>query len=446
MKFKIKHKIFFYSAFFFIIVFIALLYMRQLLLSDFHDFVEGSLEDKIYWVTNYLEQRYQDEKDLNKIAEDTARLALIVGLEVKIFDDRDVFITDTHNAFNKASPNIKKRLSSFYKQLKQTENHEFLAYPLFSQGEEIGTIEIRKIKDARTGIFVTRTNQFFIIATFIALLGALLFNYLISRSILSPLGLLYNATKNLAEGKRKIKIAMSTKDELGELIDSFNKMSNKLEEMEEVRKVSIAKFAHELRTPITIIQGEIEGALDGVITLSQERLLSLLEEIERLKKMVFSLEDLYKIQKKMKHIKKEEVDLRKLFQNLEKFFNNKFSEGTDIKFFIEVPENLKVFTDEELLKQMLYNLISNSINATEKGYIKVRAENRDNKLFIEIEDTGKGIKQEDIPYIFDPFYSNTDGMGVGLSIVKEIVELFNGSISVQSEIGVGTKITILLPH
>lgn len=445
MKVKIKYKIFCFTAFFFIIVFISLLYMRNLLLSDFNEFVEGGREDKIYWITNYLEQRYQEEKDFNKVAEDTARLALIIGLEVKIFNDNDILVTDTHKAFNNALPIIKKRLSSFYGKVEGAKNKEFVSYPLFSGGEEIGTIEIRKLDDEKAFMFVKRTNQFFLISISISIFGALLFNFLLMRSILNPLNLLHSATSMIGEGKKNIRIHSKTNDELGELIESFNLMANKLEKMEEIRKVSIAKFAHELRTPLTIIQGEIEGAIDGIITLSQDRLISLLEEIEKLKKMVFNLEALYKIQKKLRKVNKREVNLTSLFEDIKKVFHEKLLRDMNIEIIINVQKDLKIISDEELLNQMIFNLISNAVKATDKGFVKVNVLKEDETLIVQIEDTGRGIKEEDLPYIFDPFYSNTEGFGVGLTIVKEIVDILSGEISVHSEINRGTKVSIKIP-
>lgn len=419
--------------------------MRQLLLLDFNEFIEGNLEDKVYWITNYLEQRYQEEKDFKKVAEDSARLALIVGLEVKIFDDNDLLITDTHRAFNDALPIVKKRLKSVYEKIQtNATSKNFASYPLFSGGEEIGTIEVRKLNDDKTFLFVRRTNQFFLISLFISILGALFFNFLLIHSILKPLNLLHSATSKLGEGNRKVKIAFKPNDELGELIDSFNLMSSKLEKMEEIRKVSVAKFAHELRTPLTIIQGEIEGAIDGVVTLSKERLISLLEEVERLKKMVFELEDLYKIQKKVRKINKKEVNLSNLLEEIERTFSEFFIKNKNVKLIFNVSKDLKFYSDEDLLKQMLFNLISNAIKATDMGLIKVTIKKEEQIIFI-IEDTGKGIKEEDLPYIFDPFFGNTDGLGVGLAIVKEIVNILGGDISVESQLNKGTKIIVKIP-
>lgn len=445
MRIKIKYKIFGYSAFFFLTVFISLLYMRNLLLSDFNEFVEGSNEDKIYWVTNYLEQRYQEDKDFRRVAEDSARLALILGLEVKIFDDNDLLITDTHRVFDDASPIVKKRLKAIYEKIQTNSNKDFVSYPLFSGGEEIGTIEVRKLKDEKTFLFIKRTNTFFIISISISIIGSILFNFLLVYSILKPLNLLHTATTSLGEGDKKTKINFKSNDELGELIESFNMMTDKLKRMEEIRKVSIAKFAHELRTPLTIIQGEIEGAIDGVITLSKERLISLLEEVERLKKMVFDLEDLYKIQKKIKKINEKEITLFNLLEEMVRTFINKFLENKDIKFIIDVPKDLKIYSDEDLLKQMLFNLISNAVKATDRGFIKVTALREFENISFIVEDTGRGIKNEDIPYIFDPFYSNTDGLGVGLAIVKEIIDILGGKISIDSQLNKGTKIKIDIP-
>lgn len=421
--------------------------MRGLLLSDFKDFVEGEREDKIYWLTNYLEQRYQFEGQLTKkITEDIIRLAMIMGMEVKIFDDNEVLISDTDKAYLNSDELIRKRLVSYYKKIKEQAKEEYNSYPLYSGGEEIGTMEVRYAHlSPKSNLFLERSNSFFFVAIVIAFIGTVFFSFMLYRTILIPVEILYKATQKISYGDNKIRLEKVSNDELGHLFDAFNGMLERLKKMEEARKISVAKFAHELRTPLTIIQGELEGMMDGVLEMNNERISSIIEELTRLKKMVFELEALYRLEKKTKGMEKKDLNIKNLLENIKRHFDNYLEKNKNLEFIIECPKDLVVRFDEDLLKQLLLNLISNSINATKEGYIKVSVYISDRKLNIIVEDTGKGIDNKDLPFIFDPFYGKSEGLGIGLAIVREIVEILNGNIELESKTNLGTKFTILLP-
>jgi len=447
MSLNLKKKIFIFSFLFLLFSLASLFYMRHLLISDFNDFLEGEVEDRVYWLTNYLEQRYEKEGELSeKIAEDVIRLALMMGFEIKIFDDSDKLISDTHKTYNKSDEYIKRRLSSYYRRILNKQGGEFKSYPLFSKGEEIGNIEIKFVESNRKGLFLKRSGIFLLLAGFITLLGTFLFSFLLSRNMLVPVEILYKATKKVISGEKNIRLKKLSNDELGELIDAFNDMWKTLKQVEEARKISVAKFAHELRTPITIIQGELEGMLDGVMEIDKQRIYSIYEELERLKKMVYELESLYRLEKKTKMRNREKINLTLFFNAVKDIFKNEISKKDGLNLIIDCPDEIYFLTDQDMLRQLICNLISNAINSTDKGYIKVTAKKESNILQIVVEDTGKGIERNDIPFIFDPFYGKGKGLGIGLAIVREIVDIFEGKIEVESEKGKGTRFIITLPE
>ncbi len=447
MSLNLKQKIYIFSFLLLLISLASLFYMRHLLISDFNDFLEGEVEDRVYWLTNYLEQGYEKEGELSeKLAEDVIRFALMMGFEMKIFDDSERLVSDTHITYNKSNEFMKRRLSSYYRRILNQSDGEFKSYPLFSKGEEIGNIEIKFAGSERKGLFLKRSGFFLLLASVIALLGTFLFSFLLSRNILIPVELLYRATKKVASGEKEIELKKLSNDELGALTDAFYDMWEKLKQLEKARKISVAKFAHELRTPITIIQGELEGMLDGVIKIDKQRLYSIYEELERLKKMVYELESLYRLEKKAKLRNKEKVNLALFFHTVKDFFKNEISKKNGLNLIIDCPDELYMVTDEDILRQLIYNLISNAINSTDKGYIKITAKKEDQILEIVVEDTGKGIDRNDIPFIFDPFYGKGDGLGIGLAIVKEIVDILEGKIEVETEVGKGTTFIITLPE
>jgi len=421
--------------------------MRHLLISDFNDLLEGEIEDRVYWLTNYLEQRYEKDGELSeKLADDVIRFALMMGFEMKIFDDSDKLVSDTYKTYNKSDEYMKRRLSSYYRIILSQHDGDFKSYPLFCKGEEIGNIEIKFVGSERKALFLKRSGLFLLLAGVVSLLGTFIFSFLLSRHILIPVEFLYEATKKVTSGEKNIKLKKLSNDELGELIDAFNSMWEKLKQLEEARKISIAKFAHELRTPITIIQGELEGMLDGVLEIDKKRLYSIYEELERLKKMVFELESLYRLEKKAKMKHNEQVNLTSFFHTIEEIFQKEISKKDGLNLIIDCPDELYIFIDEDILRQLICNLVSNAINSTDKGYIKITAKKDNHILQIMVEDTGKGIDRNDMPFIFDPFYGRGKGLGIGLAIVKEIVDIFGGKIEIETEKGRGTRFIITLPE
>lgn len=288
------------------------------------------------------------------------------------------------------------------------------------------------------------------------LVVGLVASYLLAQSITIPLRRLSTAAEAIEQGKLGQKVIINTDDEIGQLSKVFNRMSQALEENNQLRKRLLADVAHELRTPLTVIQGNLEGMLDGVIEPNPNQLYSIYEETVYLNKIIKELHDLSLAEAGQLTLEKELTDVNLLLSRAA----NMLSPLADEKQILltcclaEVPE---INVDAMRINQVIYNLISNAIRYTPDGgqieaVTYIQNEGAKKYIAVSIRDNGKGISAEDLPRVFQHFYRadlardrKSGGSGIGLAIVKQLVELHGGKVDVKSELGMGSVFTIYLP-
>jgi two-component system sensor histidine kinase BaeS len=440
-------KFFILLLFISLIAFSAAFILRELMVKDFREYMEGEMEDRVYWVMADLEGTYERYSGWKKdaIVED-AIWALMLGLEIRVKDMEDNLIMDTGTAVNRLSASMRQRIGAISDFKKTEKAEEFNAYPLFLGGNEIGNLDVRFIKPRRENIFVDRSNRFLLLL--LLTLGgiAVILSIIFSSKLTSPIKKLAFAANAISEGNLKSRAEVSTNDEIGRLSETFNMMAKSLEIQEGLRKKLISNMAHELRTPLSAVRGEIEGMLDGLIPKDNEQLQSLYEETGRLKKILDGIEELTKAQASALMLKKQSIELKPFLKNITQRFDRLFSDK-GITFKFQCNDNLAVNADPDSLSQIVINLIDNSMKATGRGgEVRLSAGKNDTEVYIEVKDTGHGIKHEDIPFIFERFYKvSAGGLGIGLAIVKELVEAHGWRIDVRSEYGKGSSFTVYLP-
>ncbi len=283
---------------------------------------------------------------------------------------------------------------------------------------------------------------------------ALALGYFIARRTLGPVNELTAAAYEISRGNLTTRVKPQGNDELAVLAKSFNSMSSALEQAERKRRELIADVAHELRTPLTILKSNFEGIKDGVVESTPQTMDMLGSEVERLSKVVSDLHVLALSDSGKLELYKESVDVAQVLAHTLDAFNV-MAQARDIRLALDVRHhNLRVYADPSRLGQVLHNLVDNAIRHTAAGgSIMLTAEPAGHaNVRICITDTGEGIRQEDLPYIFDRFYRGdksrsrkTGGSGLGLSIAASIVRAHGGEIRAFSEVGKGTEFVIDLP-
>ncbi len=267
-----------------------------------------------------------------------------------------------------------------------------------------------------------------------------------SKKLTKPVEGLTEGVTAISEGNLKKRVVIPGRDEIGRLSRAFNNMAQTLETQESLRKKITSNIAHELRTPMSIIRGELEGMMDGFIPADREHFDSLYAEIKRLMTILEGIEELARAEASGLTLRKRSVELVTFLGNIVGRFQQTFHEkGVDLEMQCE--DGLAANADPDRLSQIIMNLLGNALKATAKGgRVLIKAERRETELAIEVLDSGCGIEQKDLPFIFERFYKGKDGgLGLGLTIVRELVEAHGGRIEARSEYGKGSSFTVFLP-
>ena len=290
----------------------------------------------------------------------------------------------------------------------------------------------------------------------IIIISILLCAFAILRSsirISEPIVIISNYARDIGKGKEVPDVEIKSKDEIGNLAKSFNEMKKEISIAEQMRREIVANVSHELRTPLTSIIGFIKGILDGVIKKDDEKryLTIVYNEANRLKDLTKEIVEVAKLESGNTKLNKEVFNLNELGKDVTLEMENLVEEKGLKLLFVENSENVEIYADKAKIRQVLINVINNSFKFTEKGHIKLTVDEQGLKAVLIIEDTGIGIKKDKIAYLFNKFYTANDygdatsGAGLGLNIVKNIVDMHKGEIKIESEINKGTKIIIEIP-
>jgi two-component system, OmpR family, sensor histidine kinase BaeS len=293
------------------------------------------------------------------------------------------------------------------------------------------------------GGFQAAVNDSLLISSIVAFFVAVLAALLISRLITRPIKRLTQASREIARGEYNHRIPEDEipDDELGQLADSFNRMAEKLDGIESMRRQLIGDISHELRTPLTAIKGSMEGLMDGVLPAEKSTYQQIYREADRLQRLVEDLQELSRVDGSTLRLNKKEVNVSDLVQAAVTPLENTFTmQGIELK--TQVEDNLpSVSVDSDRIQQVLHNLLGNALRFThENGHVLLDVHREGKQILFSVADDGIGISPEHLPHIFERFYradksrsrANGGGSGIGLTIAKSLVEAHGGKIWVES--------------
>lgn len=313
--------------------------------------------------------------------------------------------------------------------------------------------ELRDINRAALQITFQTIGKFFLRGGAIAIGIAIILTFILSRYILSPVRALTSAARQYGKGDFSRRVSYESKGEIGELARAFNTMADNLEKNEQLRRNMVADVAHELRTPITNLKGYLEAINDGLVQPDEATIRSLNEEAGSLSRLVTDLQELSLADAGTLQIYPQPENISRLIQESVLAMQAKAA-LKELTLSSEVPDTLPlVAVDAQRIKQAINNLLDNAIVHTAPGGgISVTARPADNNLVVTVADTGEGIPAEELHLIFERFYRvdksrtrRTGGSGLGLTIVKRLIEAHGGKIEVASRLGKGTTFTFYLP-
>lgn len=330
----------------------------------------------------------------------------------------------------------------------------FQEYLLQSEGVPIGNIEIgRKISliaSAEARDFFRTMNIVFLAALLLSLLLALVISRYVTGKFLRPLLAVKKNIESLAvEEKGRLEPVVSNTREIFDLVQATEELSRTLDKQEKLRKRLTSDIAHELRTPLAILQSHLEALIDGVWEATPQRLSYCNDELIRLTRLINDLNELSGIESDKIQLNITDVNLSVLLESTLENYRPMLMEK-EIVIEDKVEKNIWIRGDADRLSQVIVNILSNSYKYSRKNdkiTVSLKVENKN--AVIEISDTGIGIEAKDIPHIFERFYRGdlsrsrgSGGAGIGLTIAKALVEAHQGSLKIESEPSRGTIATI----
>ena len=326
----------------------------------------------------------------------------------------------------------------------------------YSRQENIGYVFVTNSVENMLGAwsaFLSMAALISFLVFFMALAIALIY----SKRMAQPLDEIAEASRKFARGDFSVRVKQveDPDDEMGALIDSFNKMADSLEKSEARRSEFFANVSHELRTPMTTISGFADGILDGTIPHeeAQKYLVSIRDETRRLSRLVRDMLDISQMKAKVAEPgRRSPFDLTELvLQTLLSFESRANSKKLDVD--PQLPENhMMVMADKDAITQVIYNLLDNAVKFAESGScITLRLYKDNGKAYVSVKNCGESIPEDDLPFIFDRFHKSDrsrsmdkTGVGLGLYLVKTIINSHDEDIAVRSENGV-TEFVFTLP-
>lgn len=303
-----------------------------------------------------------------------------------------------------------------------------------------------------------------IFAGVIAIFISVFVSYFISMSIIKPIKKITDISLEISKGNFSNKVPIYSLDEIGKLAETFNYMmvtldktmsdledeKNKMSKLEKAQRQFVANASHEIRTPLTSVRGYVEAILDGVIKDKEEErrhLSIILKETLRMHRLVNSLLDLSRIESGQIKVNKKKLNISEVI-NRTVMKLKPIIEDQEIKLVLDISKNLPmVWGDDDLIEQVIINYITNAVRFTPAGgSIIIMAEQNNNEVYVHTIDTGVGISVEELNKVWGRFYKidktrklSKEGAGLGLSLVKEIIELLGGRTWVESELGKGSN-------
>ncbi|PKM49377.1 MAG: two-component sensor histidine kinase [Firmicutes bacterium HGW-Firmicutes-7] len=432
---------------------------NSMLNKQFEVYVKKNIEQRNIEIVSAITNQYVPGGAWKtSLVEDIGVGALGNGLIIRLENNNGEVIWDAtvhnHGLCQRIIHQMTNNMNSRYPNLKGS--YIEVPYAIMSDSNEVGKLYIGYYGpfylNDNDFEFINSLNRLFVSVGVFSMAFALVIGYIMARRLSKPIARVIDATQMISKGyfHDRINEASNTK-EIGQLTESVNQLAQTLETQELLRKRLTGDVAHELRTPIATLQSHMEAMIDGIWEPDIQRIQSCHEEIMRIGRMVGDLEELSRYESENLLLTKTSFDISQVISRILQNFQTDFRKK-NINIVFTDKEHI-IEADQDKISQVIVNLVSNALKYTAQGglvEIEVLAEEKATKLIVR--DNGSGIPEKDLPYIFERFYRAdqsrnrmTGGAGIGLTIVKTIVDAHKGTIMIDSEIDMGTQISILLP-
>ncbi|WP_047984068.1 sensor histidine kinase [Ornithinibacillus californiensis] len=420
--------------------------------DHFNEYLQNSREESSSLIEKEAIKSYEESGELidNQISNLIHQQAMTEELFYKIYDVDGQLVADTTMMLG-----MMESMGMNSDVEKDTE-FETISYNLTFDNNYIGSMEVYFPKElvGEDIAFLETIKSNIYLAIVVTVVLALLFSLLFSKHLTSGFQKLSKAIQELQEHNWRTRVAVNElTDEMRPVGESFNQLAESLSKEEIHRKQFTADFAHEIRTPLATLRSQMEAYLDGVFEPTTKRLLQSHDELMRLVRLVNELEGLLAAENPQIKLNKTNIEVGKLLCLMEEQFTRVFQEK-GVQLNIQKPTKEYWFNaDRDRVVQVLTNIINNALQYTPVGKkVFVKMVDSNDYLGLFVKDEGIGIAREDLPYLFERFYRGdksrdrkTGGIGIGLSIVKALVDAHQGKIKIESKLNAGTEVTVFFP-
>lgn len=365
--------------------------------------------------------------------------SLLLGQQITLYDRDGQFIRTFEETKSAAFSNLSEDM-----------------IPITDQGELLGYIGIRYdnagVISLEEHFQIAHTNamQWTMLAL---LLIVCLVSIFTAKRFAKPIVMMSDAAMDVSKGNLAVRVVVPRgKDELSSLVETFNQLIQSLQNQEDLRKRLTSDIAHELRTPLNTLLAQTEGMIDGIWEATPEHLEATRSEVLRLIRIVSDLDQVIQAEAGALSISRDAVDLSKVVASTLDAMNTVFQQK-EISLTSSIHPASWIVGDEQRLAQVFSNLLTNSLKHTSKGgEVMVSVINKGEFIEVNVTDNGRGISHKDLPFVFERFYRGdrsrnreSGGTGLGLTIVKGIVEAHQGEVQINSNEGKGTTVTVSFP-
>ena len=329
--------------------------------------------------------------------------------------------------------------------------------PIYSNGKIVGTVRLW-IEGSDTLLrnadkeFRSQSYGAMMCSTLIALVLASLLGYLFARNLMRPIKRMRETAMQLKEGNLSARTGLKGRDEVSLLGRTFDDMASAIERDRTMERRLTTDVAHELRTPLMAIQSTVEAMIDKVFPADEQHLVTVNTEVQRLGRLVDSLLKLSRLENRSVPFKEDRLNLAQLIDGIISTHES-YVHDAGLRLHYHAQHDVYVRGDGDMLRQATANLISNAVRYTPAGSVTVQIGASATEAYIAVRDTGVGLSPEEAKMVFERFWRADEhrsrasgGLGIGLSVVREIIERHHGRIQVEGEKGKGACFTIFLPR
>jgi len=418
--------------------------------NNFSKYLQKDREKNVELIKQELIEDYDESGHLsiNGLRDLLHDQAMTEDLYYKIYDENDNLLINTTTMLD--------MMNRMHGDSRSEQNYESYTTDIMINDKRIGQINVfypvELIGEDFT--FLKSIQRNILIAVIVTVGLSVLFSLFFSRRLTRGFKQLSRAIESLRKHNHKAKVPVDElTSELKTLGESFNQLAESLVKEEQLRKQFTADFAHEIRTPLATLRSQIEAYQDGIWEPTPKRLEKSHNELMRLVRLVNELEQLIAAENPQIKLETSTIEANQLLDQLTNLFFPLFREK-GVELYVNKPDvEYSFIGDHDKVVQVLTNILKNALSYTPaNGRVSIDIQQQTDYLGFIVSDQGTGISEEDIPHLFERFYRGdksrdrkTGGIGIGLSIVKALVDAHNGEIEIQSEINVGTTVKVWFP-